>query len=179
MNRAAITAAAAAAVILLAGCSTATSTPKAAPGGPASASSQAAAPGPSKAAADAAGAFATIAAAVPSAKLGGTVTAENDPNHLLGRPHQYTSKITFTDSRIPTADTEGVQPGDVGLGGSIETFPNAADAKTRHDYIQAATSTIPALTEYGYVHGSTLIRVSHLLTPTQAADYEKAAAKLP
>lgn len=180
MNRAAITTAAAAAtVILLAGCTTETSTPKAAPGGQATASGQAATPSQSKAAADAAGAFATISATVSSAKLGTTVTAESDANHLLGRPHQYTSKITFTDSRIPATDTEGIEPGDLQLGGSIETFANTADAKTRHDYIQAATSAIPALTEYGYLHGNHLIRVSHLLTPAQAADYEKAAAKLP
>lgn len=178
MNRATHAAAAVATVILLAGCSTVSSTPKAAPGGPASASSQASAPAPSKAAADAAGAFATISAAVPTAKLGGTVTAESDPNHLLGRPHQYTSKITFTDSRIPTTDTDGLKADDLQRGGSIETFATPADAKTRHDYIQAATSTIPALTEYGYLHGTTLIRVSRLLAPAQAGDYEKAAAKL-
>lgn len=98
--------------------------------------------------------------------------------HLLGRPHQYTSKITFTDSRITTADTEGLEADDLQRGGSIETFATPADAKTRHDYIQAATSTIPALTEYGYLHGNTLIRVSHFLTPAQAADYEKAVENL-
>lgn len=179
MNRAALTAAAAAVTaVLLAGCSTATSTPKVAPGAQASTSSQAAAPAPGKPA-DAASVFATISAAVPSAKLGGTVTADSDPNHLLGRPHQYTSKVTFTDGRIPAADTDGHKPGDLELGGSVETFATAADAKARHDYIQAATSGIPALTEYGYLHGTTLIRVSRLLTPEQAADYEKAVAKLP
>ncbi|MEV7782989.1 hypothetical protein [Kitasatospora sp. NPDC088351] len=46
----------------------------------------------------AAAAFTAVAKAVPTAKLGKTVTAEDDPNHLLGRPGQYTSKVTFTDS---------------------------------------------------------------------------------
>ena len=32
-----------------------------------------------------------LAAKVPSAKLGITYTAENDPNHLLGRPNGYAS----------------------------------------------------------------------------------------
>ncbi|MER6253733.1 hypothetical protein ABT224_20490 [Streptomyces sp. NPDC001584] len=178
MNRTAHAAAAALTVVLLTGCSTGTSTPGAATGEPASTSGPAAAPAP-KASADAAGAFTVVSAAVPSAGLGGTVTAENDPNHLLGRPHQYTSKITFTDSRISAADAESHKPGDLELGGSIEVFPTAADAKARHDYIQAATSSIPALSEYGYLHGNTLIRVGRLLTPAQAADYEKAAAKLP
>lgn len=174
MSRATHAAAAVITAALLASCSTATSTPKAAPSGQA-----VPAPAPSKAAADATSAFAVIHAAVPSAKLGDTVTAENDPNHLLGRPHQYTSKITFTDGRIPADQTEGYKPGDAELGGSIEAFPNAADAKARHDYIQTVTKGIPALTEYDYLHGATLVRVSRLLTPAQAADYEKAAAKLP
>ncbi|MFD8144744.1 hypothetical protein [Streptomyces sp. NPDC059708] len=174
MNRAALAAAAAVTAILLAGCSS-TSTPKAAPGGQAGQP----APAPSKAAADASSTFAAISTAVPTAKLGGTVTAENDPNHLLGRPGQYTSKITFTDGRIKAADTEGLEAGDIGYGGSIEVFASTADAKARHDYIQTVTKGVPALAEYDYLHDSTLIRVSHLLTPEQAADYEKAAAKLP
>ncbi|WP_330300280.1 hypothetical protein [Streptomyces sp. NBC_00503] len=58
-------------------------TTKATPGGSTPTSGSAAAPAPSKAAADAASAFGTIGAAVPSAKLGGTVTAENDVTHLL------------------------------------------------------------------------------------------------
>ncbi|WP_234314261.1 MULTISPECIES: hypothetical protein [unclassified Streptomyces] len=159
---------------LLAGCSTVTSTPEAAP-----IDRSSPAPGPGKVAADATGAFAVISAAVPYAELGGTVTAENDPNHFLGRPHQYTSKITFTDRRIPTDQTEGNEPGDVELGGSVEVFSNPADAKARHDYIRAVTKGVPALTEYDYLHGVTLIRVSRLLTPAQAAEYEKAAAELP
>ncbi|MFE3583711.1 hypothetical protein [Streptomyces vinaceus] len=176
MNRAAITTAAAAiTAILLAGCSTDSSTPKAAPSGQAGQPAAA----PSKTSADAAGAFTAIAAAVPSAKLGTTVTAENDPNHLLGRPNGYTSKITFTDSRIPAEQTEGREPDDLELGGSIEIFPTAAAAKARADYIQAAGKAMPALGEYDYVHGTAVIRVSNLLTPAQAADYEKAAAQLP
>ncbi|TDU73495.1 hypothetical protein [Streptomyces sp. KS 21] len=174
MNRAAHAAAAAVTAVLLAGCSNATSTPKAAPGGQA-----APAPAPSQAAADANSAFAAISAAVPSAKLGGTVTAENDPNHMLGRPNGYTSKITFTDARIPAEQTEGRDADDLELGGSIEVFPTAAEAKARADYIQAATKAMPALVEYDYLHGATLVRVSRLLTPAQAADYEKAATKLP
>ncbi|PWK64268.1 hypothetical protein BCL76_116130 [Streptomyces sp. CG 926] len=174
MNRATHAAAALITVALLAGCSTVTSTPKAAP-----IDRSASAPGPGKAGADATSAFGVVTASVPSARLGGTVTAENDPNHFLGRPHQYTSKITFTDGRIPADQTEGNKPGDVELGGSIEVFPNAADAKARHDYIQAVTKGVPDLTEYDYLHGVTLVRVSRLLTPAQAADYEKAVAELP
>jgi hypothetical protein len=37
------------------------------------------------------------------------------------------------------------------------------------------TKSLPALAEYDYVHGSVLVRVSHYLTPEQAAQYESAA----
>ena len=120
-------------------------------------------------------AFTQIAGKIPSAKLSGTVTAANDPNKLLGRPGQYTSKVTFTDSRIKKADVEGTEKGDVERGGAIEAFANPADAAARAKYIQAVTKSMPALAEYDYVHGSILVRVSHNLTPDQAAAYKTAA----
>lgn len=40
-----------------------------------------------------------LGAKVPSAKLGIVYAAEIDPNHLLGRPNGYSSKVSFTDSR--------------------------------------------------------------------------------
>ncbi|MEV5281376.1 hypothetical protein [Streptomyces sp. NPDC052811] len=166
---------AAMASLLLAGCSS----------GPAPAKTAgAASPGTGTANAeastiDAAGAFKTIAAGVEAAKLSGTVTADNDPNHLLGRPGQYTSKITFTDSRIKASDTGGFKPGDVELGGAVETFTSSADAGARAKYIQAVTKSIPALTEYDYVHGALVVRVSRCLTPAQASTYKAAADKLP
>ncbi len=47
-------------------------------------------------------------------------TAATDPNHLLGRQHEYTCKINWE-------------------AGSIEVFPSAAYAKARETYIQAFT----------------------------------------
>ncbi|MFF7777510.1 hypothetical protein ACFZCG_24215 [Streptomyces tanashiensis] len=123
-------------------------------------------------------AFTKLSATVSSAKLSGVVTEDNDPNHLLGRPNQYTSKITFTDSRIKADDVGGAEPGSVGLGGAIEVFKTAADAQARADYIQKVTQGIPMLIEYDYVSGTALVRVSHYLTPTQAADYQAGAASL-
>ncbi|MFD8394921.1 hypothetical protein ACFV2N_38470 [Streptomyces sp. NPDC059680] len=120
-------------------------------------------------------AFQKIAASVSSAKLSGTVTADDDPNHLLGRPGQYTSKVTFSDSRIKAADVEGTKAGDVDRGGAVEVFADPADAATRAKYIQAVTKSMPALAEYDYVHGTVLVRVSHYLTPAQAAAYKTAA----
>ncbi|MFK0222185.1 hypothetical protein ACIQWN_28845 [Streptomyces vinaceus] len=175
MNRTTHLALAASTALLLAGCtSPQAADSKAQPAAPAAASS--AAPKP---ASDASSTYKAIAAAVPSATGNTPVTADNDPNHLLGRPGQYTSKITFKDSRIKTADTEGLQPGDVSLGGAIEAFTAPAEAEARANYIRTVTQGMPMLTEYDYVHGTNLIRVSRLLTPEQAGDYEKAAAKLP
>ncbi|MEU1077061.1 MULTISPECIES: hypothetical protein [unclassified Streptomyces] len=123
--------------------------------------------------------FTSLAAKIPTAKRGATVTAENDPNHLLGRPGQYTSKITFTDTRIKKADTEGLDAGDVSRGGAIETFTTPDEAQARTKYIQTVIKGMPALAEYDYVHGASVIRVSHLLTPAQAGEYQKVAGGLP
>ncbi|MFE9555618.1 hypothetical protein ACFYOD_19360 [Streptomyces sp. NPDC006703] len=166
---------AAMASLLLAGCSSSPAPAK---------TTGAASPGTGTATADAsttdaAGAFKAIAAGVETAKLSGTVTADNDPNHLLGRSGQYTSKVTFTDSRIKASDTDGLKPGDVELGGAVETFTSSADAGARAKYIQAVTKSIPALTEYDYVHGALVVRVSRFLTPAQASTYKAAADKLP
>ncbi|MFB7935502.1 hypothetical protein [Streptomyces sp. NPDC056049] len=123
-------------------------------------------------------AFKALSGKVASAKLSGVVTEDDDPNHLLGRPNQYTSKVTFTDSRIKVDDVAGAEPGSVGLGGAIEVFATAADSQARADYIQNVTKGMPMLAEYDFVSGTVLIRVSHYLTPTQAADYKAAAAAL-
>jgi hypothetical protein len=123
-------------------------------------------------------AFQTVSARVATAKLTTTVTADNDPNHLLGRPHQYTSKVTFSDSRIDASDVSGLKKDDALRGGAIEVFGSNADAKTRAAYIQEVTKSLPILAEYDFVHGVVLVRVSHYLTPKQAAGYDKAAADL-
>ncbi|MFD8737472.1 hypothetical protein ACFV06_21475 [Streptomyces sp. NPDC059618] len=123
-------------------------------------------------------AFDKISASVTTAKLGSTVTAENDPNDLLGRPNQYTSKVTFTDNRVAADDVSGTEKDAIERGGSIEVFSNEVDAKVRAQYIQTVTKGMPALAEYDYVQGTVLVRVSHYLTPKQASDYKAAAANL-
>jgi hypothetical protein len=123
-------------------------------------------------------AFARLAETVPSAKLGTVFTETNDPNKLLGRPGQYVSKLSFADSRIAADDVAGLKEGDTARGGGIEVFKTAEDAKKRADYIERVTEGVPMLAEYRYLNGPVLVRVSHLLTPSQAADYEKATASL-
>ncbi|WP_406342290.1 hypothetical protein [Streptomyces sp. NBC_00648] len=167
MNRtpAALLAASAAAVLLATGCGSSKSDGK-----PST---------PRATAGDAAGTFTALAAKVPSAKLGGIVTADSDPNHLLGRPGQYTSKVTFTDTRVKPGDTDGLDADDVSRGGAIEQFAKPDEAAARAQYIQAVTKGMAALAEYDYVHDTAVIRVSHYLTPAQAGEYETAAKNLP
>ena len=95
-------------------------------------------------------------------------TAENDPDKLLGRPGQYTSKTNFRDSRIPGIDLFGI---DVQAGGSIEVFASEEDATRRRNYLQTVTQVAPFLVEYDYQHGALILRLSRSLTPEQAEAY--------
>jgi hypothetical protein len=93
-------------------------------------------------------------------------------NHLLGRPNQYTSKVNFHDSRIPAAanlDTTG--------GGSIEVFSNRTDAVARFKYVRAFGKT-SMFAEYDYLNRHVLLRLSNVLTPSQAARYKAALLKI-
>ena len=105
-------------------------------------------------------------------------TAENDSNHLLGRPNGYTSKAAWVDPRVKAADrTSGV--GDIENGGSVEVFADRAAASARAAYIGAIAKNAPALAnEYDYVRGSVLVRVTGNLTPSQAAGYKAAVNAL-
>ena len=57
-------------------------------------------------------------------------------------------------------------------------FDSPADTQARTKYIQSVTKSLPMLTEYDYVHGTVLVRVSHYLPPKQAADYKAAVDRL-
>ncbi|MGS2645807.1 hypothetical protein [Streptosporangium sp. G12] len=107
-----------------------------------------------------------------------TYTEETDPNKQLGRPNGYTSKASFTDSRIDAAEVAGVKEGDVGLGGSVEVFDDADQAEQRAAYIQEIGEKMPMLSEYDYVAGPVLLRVSKQLTPQQAEELEAALAEV-
>jgi hypothetical protein len=100
-------------------------------------------------------------------------TAQDDPNHFLGRPHQYTSKTGWLDTR--TGETSVSESG-VDAGGSVEVFATADDAKARAKYVQGLLKASPILgTEYDYLKAEVVVRVSGKLTPEQAAEYSKAA----
>lgn len=96
-------------------------------------------------------------------------TATTDPNHLLGRPNQYLSKIAFADTRV--AQTDPSVSDAIDNGGSVEVFATLALAQQRTAYIQAFSSLAP---EYDYLRGGILLRLSHMLTPDQAKSYQQA-----
>lgn len=103
-----------------------------------------------------------------------TYTAESDPNHLLGRPGQYTAKESWTDSRVDPVQVLDDKPGSVELGGSIEVYPDGTGAANRTKYIQAIAKSSPLFAEYDYVVGTSVLRLSKLLTPDQAKAYQAA-----
>lgn len=120
--------------------------------------------------------FADIASKVDTAKLVKVYTEDDDPNDLLGRPNGYTSKIAFSDSRISKDDIDGTAKDAIERGGSIEVYPDAAGAKARATYIQDMLKATGFGTEYDYVKGPILVRVTGNLTPTKAKDYQAALA---
>lgn len=95
--------------------------------------------------------------------------ATTDPNHLLGRPNQYISKATFRDTRLPATTSPSVD-----AGGDVEVFANDADLQVRKNYIEAITKSSSLLVEYVFTFNVAMLRLGHVLTPDQAAEYQKA-----
>jgi hypothetical protein len=101
-------------------------------------------------------------------------TAATDPNHLLGRPHSYTSKVNFRDTRIKNP----ADPTSTDAGGSVEVCSSTHDAKSRADYVRGFTQSSAMFAEYNYLRGRVFLRVSADLTPKQAHQYEEALSQL-
>lgn len=119
-----------------------------------------------------------LTAKIPTVSLTKTYSAEDDPNHLLGRPGGYTSKTAFADSRIPK---EGLPADNTQTehGGGVEVFADEAGATARKSQILEISKSLGGLTaEYGYVKGGVLVRVSGKLAPDQAKEYETALASI-
>lgn len=110
-------------------------------------------------------------------------TAENDSNNLLGRPHQYVEKASWADTRIKQepdynpehrGSKEDLDP----EGGTVEIFSTADDLENRRQYIEAVSAKMSPLAQYIYSHGNALVRLEKQLTPSQAAEYERALRTL-
>jgi hypothetical protein len=100
--------------------------------------------------------------------------ASTDPNHLLGRPGEYTSKVAWVDPDVPASDADPSDVGGIENGGGVEVFPTAAEARARAVYLFTTGQADPALgVEYDYLAGGVLLRLSQYLTPSQAAQWGK------
>jgi hypothetical protein len=97
-----------------------------------------------------------------------TYNEENDPNKILGRPHQYISKSKFEIVGIEQFDEE--EP----TGGTIEVFENEEDMKNRKEYVDAISASASIFAEYSYGKGYALLRISNEVTPTEAKKFEEA-----
>lgn len=108
-------------------------------------------------------------------------TEESDPNSMLGRPGKYTSKAACYDRRVPKAKIRDRKRGSVEWGCDVEVFPTEKQAQARSKYIQAALEGLGGMVrgEYHYIRGGVLLRVTELLTPSQAKGYERALGTLP
>lgn len=126
---------------------------------------------------DAADVVAALAGQGLPVKLSETYTEKTDPNKLLGRPNGYTSKAAFTDERVDASKVAG-KKGDVGLGGGVEVFADAAAAEARATYIQGIAKSSPMFAEYSYAAGNVVVRVSKELVPSDAAAFETALGKI-
>jgi hypothetical protein len=115
-----------------------------------------------------------IAKQVRSTKRVTVLTEKTDANNLLGRPNGYVSAAVITDAGGDTSDSD---PG-VAYGATVEMFDSKPSAVRRSDYIQGILEDAPMLgTEYDYVRGKVLLRISGELPPSIAAEYKAAFTK--
>jgi hypothetical protein len=111
-----------------------------------------------------------VKAGVSSVAKTQDLTEKTDGNKLLGRPGGFTSSTVLFDTNGHCVDGPGVD-----CGGSIEVFASHDEAKKRAAYIQSLTGAdSPLGSEYDYVDGNAVLRVSGDLPPSVAKKYEAA-----
>lgn len=98
-----------------------------------------------------------------------TVTEQNDPNNLIGRPNGYDSAAIIYDSEV-SCDSLGSECGVV-----IEVFDDESSAQARGEYIQGILKEAPVMgSEWDYVKGPVVLRVSGELAPSSNSMYAEA-----
>lgn len=111
----------------------------------------------------------TLKATSKSATKVVTITEDNDPNGLIGRPNGYVSAAVIYDSEL-SCDMASTD-----CGVTVEVFPDEERAKARGEYLQKIFQESPALgSEWDYVKGPILVRVSGELKPSSAKKYADA-----
>lgn len=95
-------------------------------------------------------------------------TAESDPNSLLGRPNQYTAKVSWVDPRAPMLNNETCC--------TVEAFDSWSAYIARINYTTSLRDTLPPIFGGGsWVERSdasmTVLRMDHQITPAIAEQY--------
>jgi hypothetical protein len=91
-------------------------------------------------------------------------TAATDPNHRLGRPGQYVSKVNFHDNRLEKSEDMSIDGG-----GAVETFDSESDAERWYTAVSGFDKALGS--GYDYWDGKRVLRLSSKLTPAQAKRY--------
>lgn len=116
---------------------------------------------------------AALKKAIPTITKTVKITEDNDPNGDIGRPGKYSQAVSVYDSR-----TECDEPLDITCGAKIEVFDSKGDAEARSKYILDALKAVQMLgSEYHYINGASLLRVSGDIKPSQAKAYKAAFTK--
>jgi hypothetical protein len=96
-----------------------------------------------------------------------TLTATTDPDGQLGKPGQYTSKVTFVDSRLAGNGATGIA-----AGGAVEVFSTTADAARRKQELSRAATANGTAGEIEFQRGTIVLRLSPQLAADQISEYE-------
>ncbi|MBX6390187.1 MAG: PGRS family protein [Frankia sp.] len=100
--------------------------------------------------------------------------AATDPNHLLGQPNGYSSKIAFVDARTGINPATVTAPDPVEQGGSIEVFQDPAGASRRAQELRATSGQSQLLQEFTFQRADVVLRLSRYFTEADARAYEQA-----
>jgi hypothetical protein len=95
-------------------------------------------------------------------------TPETDPNHLLGRPGQYTGKISWHDVRAGDMDTTDLES-------TVEFYPTLASLQSRATYLQKLSDASATIFGQYLLEDDSRLLLMHLpfaLTPDQVAEYQ-------
>lgn len=99
-------------------------------------------------------------------------TEVTDPNKLLGRPGQYTSKTDAGDTRHPELDPTKT------CVVCVEVYPTPAGAQARKAEVDRIGASAAFLLEYTYAEGTVCLRQDHALLPSESAAYDAALKQI-
>lgn len=98
--------------------------------------------------------------------LGEYIERTESDDNLLGRPNQYTSKVSF---KITTVEPNEEDPYDA----SIEVFDNKEDALKRYEELKVVIEKLPFFNEYFCLKDNVLFRMKFDVLPSDEKIYEQ------